>query len=68
MSILFHFKLTSLKLEHAVVNANLLNQNPTKKVMLLYKNIVLIMGVANGYLSRVLNTLTADEVVIIKIT
>ena len=27
----------TLKLEHALVTADLLNQNPTKKVMLLYK-------------------------------
>ena len=56
MSILFYFKLMSLKLEHALTTADLLNQNPTKKVMLLYKKIFLI-GVANGYLSRVLNTI-----------
>ena len=42
MSILFHFMLILLKLEHALINADLLNQNPTKKIMLLYKKIVLI--------------------------
>ena len=31
-----------LKLEHALIIADLLNQNPTKKAMLLYKKIVLI--------------------------
>ena len=31
-----------LKLEHALITADLLNQNPTKEVMLLYKKIVLI--------------------------
>ena len=42
MSVLFHFILILLKLEHALITADLLNQNPTKKVMLLYKKIVLI--------------------------
>ena len=42
MSILFHFVLILLKLEHALIIAGLLNQNSTKKVMLLYKKIVLI--------------------------
>ena len=42
MSILFHFTLILLELEHALVTADLLSQNPTKEVMLLYKNIVLI--------------------------
>ena len=41
-SVLFYFTLIFLKLEHALVTADLLNQNPTKKVMLLYKKIVLI--------------------------
>ena len=36
-SVLFHFTLILLKLEHALITADLLNQNPTKKVMLLYK-------------------------------
>ena len=36
-SILFHFTLISLKIEHALITADLLNQNPTKKVMLLHK-------------------------------
>ena len=31
-SILFHFTLILLKLEHALVTADLLNQNPTKDV------------------------------------
>ena len=31
-----------IRLEHALITADLLNQNPTKKVMLLYKKIVLI--------------------------
>ena len=42
VSILFHFTLILLKLEHSFIIADLLNQNPTKKVMLLYKKIVLI--------------------------
>ena len=36
-SILFHFTLILLKLEHALITADLLDQNPTKKIMLLYK-------------------------------
>ena len=35
----FYVKL--LKLEHSLVTVNLLSQNPTKKVMLLYKKILL---------------------------
>ena len=31
------FMLILLKLEHALITANLLNQDPTKKVMLLHK-------------------------------
>ena len=42
MSVLFHFTLILLKLEHTVITADLLNQNPTKKVMLMCKRIVLI--------------------------
>ena len=42
VSILFHFTLILLKLEHTLITADLLNQNPMKKVMLLYKKIVLI--------------------------
>ena len=42
MSVLFHFTLILLKLEHILITADLLNQNLTKKVMLLYKKIVLI--------------------------
>ena len=37
--ILFHFTLISRKLKHALITADLLNQNPTKKVMLLYKKL-----------------------------
>ena len=36
---LFHFTLILLKLEHALITADLLNQNPTTKVMLLYKKL-----------------------------
>ena len=46
--ILFHFTLILLKLEHAVMTADLLIQNPTKKVMLLHKkcfNYVLQMNI-----------------------
>ena len=42
-------------------------KNPTKKVILLYKKLFLL-GVPNGYLSRVLNTIITDEIVMIKIT
>ena len=63
MSTLFHFTLILLKLEHALVTTDLLNQNPTKKVILLYKKVVLIRF-ANGYLSRVPNTIITDEIVI----
>ena len=37
VSILFLFTLYNQKLELALIIADLLNQNPTKKVMLLYK-------------------------------
>ena len=37
-SILFHFTLILLKLGHAFITTDLLNQNPTKKVMSLHKN------------------------------
>ena len=33
------FKLKLLKLEHALITADLVNQNPTKKVMLLNKKL-----------------------------
>ena len=39
MSILFHFTLLLLKLEHALITADLLNKNLTKKVMLLCKKL-----------------------------
>ena len=42
MPVLFHFTLILLKLEHALITTELLNQNPTKKVILLSKKIVLI--------------------------
>ena len=67
MSILFHFTLILLKLEHMYITADLLNQNPTKKVMLLYKKLF-ELGVANAYLSRVLNTIVTDKIVMIKVT
>ena len=50
-----------LKLEHALITTDLLNQNLTKKVMLFQ------LDVANGYLSRVLNTVITDKVIVIKI-
>ena len=56
-----------LKSEHALITADLLNQNPTKKVMLLYKK-MFHLDVANDYLSRVPNIITTDEIVMIKIT
>ena len=39
VSILFHFTLIFLKLEHALIIADLLNQNPTKKIMMMCKKI-----------------------------
>ena len=43
MSVFFlNFTLILLKLDHALITADLLHQNPTKNVMLLYKKIVLI--------------------------
>ena len=39
VSILFHFTLILLKLENALITADLLNQNPTKNVMLLYEKL-----------------------------
>ena len=36
MSVFFHFTLILLKLEHALMTPDSLNQNQTKKVMLLY--------------------------------
>ena len=64
---MFGFTLILLKLEHALITVDLLNQNATKKVMLLYKQ-MFQFGVANGYLSRVPNTIITDEIVMIKIT
>ena len=61
------FILILLKLEHALITADLLNQNPTKKVMLLYKKLFQL-DVANGCLSRVLNTIITDKIIMIKIT
>ena len=52
----FIFSLILLKLEHALITADLLNQNPTKKVKLLYKNLF-YLGV----------TMITDEIVMIKI-
>ena len=67
MSILLHFTLILLKLERALITADLLNQMPTKKVMLLYKK-MFQLGVANEYLSRVLNTIITDKIIMIKIS
>ena len=39
MSILFHFTLILLKLKYVLITADLLNQNPTKNVILLYKKL-----------------------------
>ena len=39
MSLSFYFTLILLKLKHPLITAGLLNQNPTKKVMLLYKKL-----------------------------
>ena len=38
LCILFQFTLMLLKLERGFITVDLLNQNPKKKVMLLYKN------------------------------
>ena len=65
--VLFYANITKLRLEQALITADLLNQNPTKKVMLLYKKLF-YSGVANEYLSIVLNTIIIDKVVTIKIT
>ena len=40
MFILFYFTLMLVKLEQAPITTDLLNQNPTKKVVLLYKKVV----------------------------
>ena len=67
MSILFHFTLILLNLEHALITADLLGENSTKEDMLLYRKLFQL-GVANGYLSRVLNTIITDKVIMVKIT
>ena len=59
--------LTLLRLEHALITADLLNHNLTKEVMLPYEK-VFKLGFANGYLSRVPNAIITDEIVMIKIT
>ena len=64
---LFHFTLILLNLEHALITADLLSENPTKEDMLLYRKLFQL-GVANGYLSRVLNTIITDKVIMVKIT
>ena len=64
---MFHFTLLLLKCEHVLITASLLNQNPTKKVILLYKK-MFQLGVVNGYLSRAPNTIITDEIVMIKMT
>ena len=62
MSVLFHFTRILLKLEHDLITADLLNQTLTKKVILLCKKLFQL-GVANEYLSRVLNTIITDKIV-----
>ena len=56
-----------LKFKHALVTADLLTQNPTKKVMLLYKKLFLL-GVANEYLSQGAETIITDKIIMMKIT
>ena len=51
------------QLKHTLITIDLLNQNPKKKVMLLYKKLFQL-DVTNGYPSRVLNTIITDEIVI----
>ena len=67
MSILFHFTLILLKLNHALITAYLLNQNPTKKVMLLYKNALISCCKWISFLSAKYNH-SADKIVMTKIT
>ena len=65
MSVLFHFTLILLKLEHSLITTDLLNQNPTKKVVLLHKKLF-YLGLADEYLSRVLNTIMSDKIIMKK--
>ena len=58
--------LVLLKLEDALITADVFNEDPTKKVMLLHKKLF-SLGVANGYLPRVLNTVITDKIVMTKI-
>ena len=60
------FSLILLKLKHTLITGDLLNQNPTKRVMSLYRKLF-YLSIANGYLSRVLNTIITDRIVMIKI-
>ena len=46
---LFHFTPILLKFEHALITADLVKQNSTNKVMLLYKKLFQL-DVASGYL------------------
>ena len=50
-----------------LITADLLNQNRTKKIMLLYTK-VFQLGIANRYLSRVLNIIISDKIIMLKIT
>ena len=63
---LFHFTLILLKLEHALIIADLLYQNLTKKESCCIK--MFKLGVENEYLSRVLNIIITDKIVMMKIT
>ena len=71
MSALFHFTLIfNTKIgtrSYPLITTDFLNQNSTKKVILLYKKLFQL-GVANGYLSRMLNAIITHKIVKIKIT
>ena len=54
-------------MEQTFITADLLNQNLTKKVMLMCKKLF-YLGVASGYLSRELNTIITDKIIMIKVT
>ena len=63
----FYANITKFKIGTRSYHFRFTQSNPTKKVMLLCKKLFQL-GVANGYLSRVLNTIITDNIVMIKIT
>ena len=62
----FYVNIVLLKLKHALITADLLNQNPANKVMLLYKEIVLIR--CCKLISSQSYTFITDQLVMMKIT